>query len=392
MLGASIIVAGLLGLFHGAAALLPVSPTEFRTWFDSARQGQLTIPTEVRRNSCRFRYVFVAGFANERMWGYFSENAKELRALGVSRRNIHVIYPSSHKGIDENGEQVRREMLAVAQKGPEPLVVIAHSRGACDTLAFALRNPEFVADRVEALFLIQGPFGGTALADYVHGKGPSMDRRLPAQHRVFVSLLGRFERLLERQGWHNGLPDLTRQESRRYWSMMQSSHADAVPIVSQKTYFIQTGMPPSKLGRLHRSVGWFLFTYDAPNDGIVAVRDQCLPGLGACLGVLNSGHGQLTSRAGLSRSSRQFRRGFTQAILMVLGKTARESEPPVLSLESLRARVKTPSAVSLCRTGGPWHLGARWIGDLCCSLDRLSNGLGHDLMPTPTEMHAIRNE
>ena len=89
------------------------------------------------------------------------QNAKELRAQGVPRRAIHFIYPSSHKTVQENAEAVRAQFQEIARLGPEKLVVIGHSRGACDTLAFALENPAFVADHIQALFLVQGPFGGT---------------------------------------------------------------------------------------------------------------------------------------------------------------------------------------------------------------------------------------
>ncbi len=108
------------------------------------------------------------------------QNAQELRARGVPRDAIHFIYPSSHKSIEENAEAVRASIRGDRRDRSESLVVVAHSRGACDTLAFALENPQFVRTRVRGLFLVQGPFGGTGVADYVAGEGStSLDPQIP---------------------------------------------------------------------------------------------------------------------------------------------------------------------------------------------------------------------
>ena len=87
---------------------------------------------------------------------------------------------------------VRDKILGFAGDRPERLILIAHSRGACDALTFALREPGFVRDRVEALLLIQGAFGGTGLADYVLGEGEPMDDRMSQGHRFLAQGMGVF--------------------------------------------------------------------------------------------------------------------------------------------------------------------------------------------------------
>ena len=110
---------------------------EFEEWFQAASKGDLEIPDAVSRKGKSFRYVFVGGFRNERIPGYFVQNMAELRALGVNRGRIHVISPSSSRDSEANAEDVKSSFLEIAARGPEKLVVIAHSRGACDALAFA---------------------------------------------------------------------------------------------------------------------------------------------------------------------------------------------------------------------------------------------------------------
>jgi pimeloyl-ACP methyl ester carboxylesterase len=327
MIGTLAVLAGLAAT-PGASPPRPASSTaEFRTWFEAARRGDLVIPDATARAARRFRYVFVGGFGNERMAGYFKENGRELLTRGVPPGAIHHVYPSSHKTIEENADEVRERFLEVSREGSERLVVIAHSRGACDVLAFALREPEFVADRVEALFLVQGPFGGSALADYVRGEGPSMDRNMRPVHRVVVGSLAASERLAIRRGNHGGLADLTRAESRRYWSRLLDERADAVPVVGPKAYFVQSESPSSRLGPFRRAPGWYLTTYDGPNDGVVAVDDQRLPGLGTCLRVPDCGHADLTLRKRAGKMGKRLRVALVQCVIMAVGRDTRPDKP-----------------------------------------------------------------
>ena len=97
------------------------------------------------------------------------------------------------------------------------MVVIAHSRGACDALFFALTDARFVSKHIQALFLIQGPFGGTGIADYLIGDGPPIDKRMPLKQRLIALGLGRLEEFALSRGKHGGLSSLTRRASKKFW-------------------------------------------------------------------------------------------------------------------------------------------------------------------------------
>ncbi len=315
-----------LALMLGLPAERPtVTAEEFRGWFADASRGGLRIPEPVARRAKGFRYVFVGGFRVGRMPGYFAQNAQELRSLGVPRKSIHFVFPSSHQTLEENCGTVRDELLRIADEGPERLVIVAHSRGACDALAFALHEPEFVRDHVEAFFLIQGPFGGTGLADYVLGEGEEMDEQMPPGHRMLARWIGAFERYLLGRGKHAGLAGLTREASRAYWELAMEAHAGAVPVVGPKVFYVEANVRPSRLGLLMRSMAWYLGSYYGPNDGVVALGDQTVPGLGTSLGILEAGHADLTRRYPASHAGRRSRRALIRSIVMVVGRTAAPS-------------------------------------------------------------------
>src|SRR5262245_6165401 len=295
MLGAwSIVLA--LGLTGAAPAPPVVTPDEFRDWFDAARTDRLDIPAPVSLAASSCRYIFVAGFYNERMPNYFAQNARELRDWGVPAELIHTIAPSSDRTLAENAEGVRERFQQLADLGPEPLVVIAHSRGACDALAFALANPRFVRTRIRAMFLVQGAFGGSGLADYVTGERGPLDHRIPLRYRALTGAIGRVERRVVGKGKHAGLAGLTHQASEDFWAETLDENADAIPVVGPRTFYVTTETSPSRLRLFKRATGWYLQTYEGLNDGVVALEDQSLPVVGTVLATLEAGHADLTNR------------------------------------------------------------------------------------------------
>ena len=269
MLGLFIILSAALAPPDHESTPPAISPAAFRRWFDSAFEGRLIIPDDVKARASRYRYVFVGGLQIGMMKGYLAQNAKELRAKGVPPEAIHILNPSSHKTVVENAEAVRSELKAIAELGPEKLVLIAHSRGACDTLAFALRNPTFVTDRVHAMFLVQGPFGGTGVADYVAGEGPPMDGRMPFGHRVLGKAIGRLEAQLLGQSKHEVITSLSHRASDRFWDEILDDNCEAISVVAPKTFYVTSRTGPSKHPLLQRTTAWYLKAYYGPNDGLV---------------------------------------------------------------------------------------------------------------------------
>ena len=336
----------LLGAVDARADPAPaVTPADFQRWFASSCEGRLRIPARVEGRASRFRYVFVGGLLNERMPGYFSQNARELRARGVPSEAIHFVSPSSYKSSEENREAIGVDFRRIAGAGPEKLVVIAHSRGACDALAFALGDAQFVADRVEALFLVQGPFGGSGVVDYVMGEGVPLDRRMPVGSRVVVHLLGKLGRWMMDGGSHAGVAELTRSSSRCFWQETLARHADAIAIVGPKTFFVTAEVRPSRVRLVTRAFARYLHAYYGPNDGIVVLEDQSLPGLGTVLGPLEAGHADLTRTFFSTRAKRRVRKALVRSILMTVGQAEPEPERPQRQWR-VRARRKDVAAMS----------------------------------------------
>ena len=320
-----------------------VTPEQFLGWFEAAERDKMEIPEKIVRKARGYHYVFICGLFNETMPGYFTQNVKELRAKGVPRSSIHLIKPDTQQTIEENARSVRSELQAIAEQGPERLVLIGHSRGACDALVFALENPKFVEGHIHAIFLIQGPFGGTPVADYVAGEGTPMDRRMPTGYRLMGQALGRAEPHIVKQDTHVAITSLNRKDSVSFWKEMLKAHSEAVPIVAPRTFYVTSRTSPSRHPLFQRVTGWYLGTYYGPNDGLVALEDQSLSGLGTVLAVLNAGHTDLTRRFPAARPKQRLRNALVDAILMAVG-TSKEKLAKASSVMTAPALEPVPSS------------------------------------------------
>jgi pimeloyl-ACP methyl ester carboxylesterase len=336
MIGIESAAMGLALVLCGGA---PVTEQQFGVWFDAASAGRLVVSEPTARRAAGFRYVFVAGLGNERMPGYFGQNINELETQGVPQDAITVLAPTSSRSVAENSDDFRDEMKRIAERDGRKLVVIAHSRGACDVMNFAIRNPDFVDRRIEAMFLIQGPFGGSALADYVVGQGKPMDDRMPRGHRIVAHFIGKHERSLVAKGYHGGLPALTRESSRAYWAKLMKANPEAIETIGPKVFYIAAQSDPSRLRLFQRSTGTYLDTYYGPNDGMVAVEDQVLEGVGTRLGPINAGHADLTRRFPATNSGRQDRRALIQCIIAAVGR----SDPMTLKTDATVTAAHDPA-------------------------------------------------
>jgi pimeloyl-ACP methyl ester carboxylesterase len=309
---------------------------QFQAWFRTAVDGKLVVPRPVARKAQSYRYVFVGGLRNERMRGYFARNMDELRDLGIPGDQIHVIHPSSHRTTGANAEDVRARFLEIAAEGPERLVVIAHSRGACDTLAFALDDPKFVRDRVEAMYLIQGPFGGSGLAGYVTGSGVPMDRQMKLRHRIIGNLIGRLVKTVTKGAGLEVVEGMTPEASATFWAKALDKDPETLAAVGAKTFFIRSSLHPSRQRFARRAMAWYLQTYHGPSDGMVTLEDQSLPGFGTVVATLEAAHSDLTCNPPSSRSRRWDRRALVGSIVMAVGQPRASADPSALRISPSR--------------------------------------------------------
>ena len=235
--------------------------------------------------------VFVAGFMNELIPGYFNDNVAMARELGAE---TSVLLPPSGGSLSTDVVLVQREIAACAGSR---LVLFGHSKGGGAVLLTVLEHPELVLDgKVEAVIVLQGAIGGSPLADGLSKVKPLAGPGLrsltteEAKHTFTMSL----QKLSQR---------LTRAEWDRFFShvfYIRSAHGDA-------TLAAELALTEAIL----RSQG--------PNDGLLPPALMKL-GYGVDLGVLDADHASLTVSSFLATSTPAERRSFTLALFREVGR------------------------------------------------------------------------
>lgn len=308
----------ILVLFFNASAGA-WTPTQFQDWLRADLAGPSAVPENTKRKAAGFHYIFVAGFLNEGIVGYFSENIKELKRLGVPARSISIVSPCSGKTFEENSAIIREGIIDVLKRESDRAVLFAHSRGAVDALAFALEHSDFVRDRVEAMFLVQGAFGGSGIADYIRGEGVELDSRMPQPFRTFFYLTGKTETLLDPH-IERGLTSLTHSKAKAFWKDLFDKRKDSIPAVTSKVFYVLGSEHPKKVTPLLQANAWYLQTYYGPNDGMVTISDQTLAGVGTPLAVITADHADLTNIAPISNAPESYRKGIIRTVFRAVGQ------------------------------------------------------------------------
>jgi hypothetical protein len=260
----------------------------------------------------------VAGFASEDLVGYFDANIKTLGKAGIPRNQISVIKPSSKNFPEKNARELDKQFRALKTAESEPLVIVAHSKGAVETLIWALQNAEFVRDSVRAIFMVQGAFGGSPVADYLLGLGHPVDDSMPEKYRIALKgmapTLGGF---VDRED-HDGLESLEEKLSEQRWPQLAAQFPHATALIAQKIFYIQGEEDVSKMSLGLRASGSYMATYYGKNDGLVPFDNQVVPGIGQSILVAETDHGGLFFPRPYSNTSAKTRASFTRFLLNYL--------------------------------------------------------------------------
>jgi hypothetical protein len=278
-----------------------------------------TMPAHLKAKKDSYRFVMVSGFLNERREDHFEDNIEELRAMWVPKEQIEFVLPSSKNSVLTNSQRLfPPSVQRLAAKGPQKLVFLAHSKGAAETLAWAIQNPEFIKEKVAAIFLLQGALGGSPIADYVRGTARPISDEMPTELRWMLQLAGRGEWLLTAENLP-ALVSLTPNGMATMWEGLRRQFAPAISEISPLVFYIRAVQKPEQMTELLRPLGWYLLTaYHDSSDGLVLGGDQSLPWIGTAMPFLQGDHMDFSQTYPLSRSGTYHRQALMRAIMEVL--------------------------------------------------------------------------
>lgn len=248
-------------------------------------------------------FLFVAGFLNELIPGYFDDNEVVTRELGGQTSKL---FPSSMHSMSEQADEIYESIEASHAANGMPVVVVGHSMGGAAALLAAIRHPELMRNgTLDRVIVIQGAIGGSPVADAI-AHGPV---------RAF-----------------HGLNSLTRPEATKLFaSELARLHAAVSPAEVERlfehVYYVRSCVSHTKTTPLLSASQLFLSLVGSHEaDGLLLQEDMKLP-TGVDLGLVDSDHGSLTVSGYLSQSTRPQRRMFTRALYRQVFAQAPASAP-----------------------------------------------------------------
>lgn len=218
----------------------------------------------------QFKIILIPGFMSDftvkyTPVGYFREAKKFLSSLGLKKgKHFDRVLIKSQSPSDVN----LRIIAAAVRESPKKVLIIGHSKGSLDALK-TLVEWEEVKDNVAGLITIQGPFGGSDLADEM----------VSNQHLKHV-----LDGLLRLTGGNVGsLEDFTTWSGTNYLE----EHAKEIENLEVPILNFASSLGDRKMSvpilRLFHSV---MKNKDVTCDGLVPTQSALIPG---CPGIVYMG-------------------------------------------------------------------------------------------------------
>lgn len=228
------------------------------------------------------KYLLIKGLLGEWIPGYFLDAQKTIEKLtdtkgekDPAKKRVFRINGDSRLGIDAYSAGILKQVRdVIAASPPETnFVALGHSMGALATWTLMMRFPELLR-RMDAAIYLQGPFGGSPLATFIHENRPvSQITPMLSNHLMYAfdaALLFPYRLKLFRPALEALLP----LRAIRHVHRTLRGHPQEDPSLREKTLYLTTSQ--------EAPTGWREFF---PPTNLVASR--CIRGL-AALGVTKS--------------------------------------------------------------------------------------------------------
>ena len=218
-----------------------------------------------------FHYVFIGGYGNEKIPGYFDANIEELKDQGA--KYVSRIMPKTENAILDNVQFIRAELLKLYQKSQEDgkkrrLAVLAHSKAAPEATHTVLRYADDFPPHVLALLVdMQGVLKGAPTSDEMMRK---WDTSFFAANPFYW-----FNRL----SYAGFTSMMTEQVKRDFAESARMAGTKTIQELSQRIYYWRSRVAPSDASESLKPFAQMVAPF-GDNDGILPTSHMMLEELG----------------------------------------------------------------------------------------------------------------
>jgi len=214
--------------------------------------------------------VFITGVLSEITPLYFYDVRDVLRhEYGIY--DSVIVRPKSFLSITDNSEILYKKFLEIQSTAGKPLIILAHSKGAAETVLALLHHPDLIKNGIiEKVYALQGALNGSYIADLINGKG---------KWKFWAQLLA------------VRMPGLVNLGTENARAVMGEAIAAAAPedkeALRERLFYIRSVEAPWQTVFYMIGTNRYLTRKYGENDGVLLEEDQLLPGLGTDLGVMH---------------------------------------------------------------------------------------------------------
>ena len=158
----------------GCGSSVTVDATIWPLWEKVIEEHKRDAPLDVTNSSLlnsarQLHFVFVGGIFTELDPGYFKDNGKVIEEIGAT---YSIMFPPSTASLEEDAKLLYERVSSENKQIGKPIVLVGHSKGACDVVMLALLFPQLVTSgQIDRIVAIQGPLQGSVIAGDVADVG-----------------------------------------------------------------------------------------------------------------------------------------------------------------------------------------------------------------------------
>ena len=249
----------------------------------------------------QFHIIFVGGFTNELLRGYFAENKKALNDMGI--KTVSTVFPPSGKEVEANADALDKTLREKYREGGrKPIILVGHSKGGVETLLWAIRHPDLITDgKVASVVIMQSPVDGATMVDEVRNTvGDRVLNLFLPYHRGFVSM---------------SAPELRAAVQEN----INTLTAHGREYISRRVFYVRSWVKTGETTIALKPTQIYLKNGHGPNDGLVLLKEQRIKDFGRDLGIVEANHVELIARSSYySDGDPAEIRGFTQGLFETL--------------------------------------------------------------------------
>lgn len=252
----------------------------------------------------RYQYLFVGGIMGELLAlpfiaSYFSETQTLLKEQGAE--HVEVYYPNSYKAAEANADPLARLVLKLYRENQKQVILFCHSKGCLEAVIALVERPGLFKKAVHRIFCVQPPFKGSTLTE--KRPGVLTSRILNRTYRAGAKV------------WP-GLRCLKKDAYTKKFERLAHSRPDLSQLVSEKVVTVKGAKyQRERVAWILKVSHHLLWEGGDETDGLLALRDQEMPGFKVREVKIPMDHSDLFTSRQISNENREFKAQILEKLL-----------------------------------------------------------------------------